>query len=193
MAPKDENELQHMLRTAVEYPGPAAIRYPRGTGFGVPLDPDIKAVPVGEAELLRDGDDALVVALGTLAHPALEAAGELASRGISVAVLNARFVKPLDADRIVALARRCGALVTLEEHSVSGGFGSAVLEALAAAGVSVPARCLGIPDRLIEHGNSATILSSLGLDSAGIARAVASLLEGQPAAGPAAGGKRPSD
>ena len=193
MAPKDENELQHMLRTAVEHPGPSAIRYPRGTGFGVPLDPEIKSVPMGEAELLRDGDDALVVALGTLAHPALEAAGELASRGISVAVLNARFIKPLDAARIVALARRCGAVVTLEEHSAAGGFGSAVLEALAAAGVSVPTRCLGIPDRLIEHGNPATILSSLGLDSAGIARAVTSLLEGHPAAGQPAGGERPSD
>ena len=126
-------------------------------------------------------------------HPAVEAAAELASRGISVAVLNARFIKPLDAERIVALARRCGALVTLEEHSVAGGFGSAVLEALAVAGVSVPTRCLGIPDRLIEHGNPATILSSLGLDSAGIVRAVTSLLEGHAVAGQPAGGERPSD
>ncbi|MDH3211859.1 MAG: 1-deoxy-D-xylulose-5-phosphate synthase [Myxococcales bacterium] len=193
MAPKDENELQHMLRTAVEYPGPAAIRYPRGTGFGVPLDPEIKSVSVGEAELLRDGDDALVVALGTLVHPALEAAGELAAQGISVAVLNARFAKPLDAERIAALARRCGALVTVEEHSAAGGFGSAVLEALAEAGVCVPARCLGIPDRLIEHGDPARILASLGLDSAGIARAVTSLLEGRRVASQPAGDERPSD
>ncbi len=178
MAPKDENELQHMLCTAIEYPGPAALRYPRGNGFGVPLDPEIKAVPVGESELLRDGDGALVVALGNLVHPALEAAAELDSRGISVAVLNARFVKPLDTARIVALARRCGAVVTVEEHSAMGGFGAAVLEALAEAGVRVPTRCLGIPDQLIEHGSPSAIRSALGLDSDGIARAVASLLQG---------------
>jgi 1-deoxy-D-xylulose-5-phosphate synthase len=178
MAPKDENELQHMLRTAVEYPGPAALRYPRDAGFGVPLDPEIKAVPIGEAELLRDGDDAVVVALGTLAHPALEAATELASEGTSVAVLNARFVKPLDSARIVALARRCSALVTVEEHSGMGGFGAAVLEALAEAGVRVPTRCLAIPDRLIEHGEPDQIRASMGLDSRGIARAVVSLLRG---------------
>ncbi|MEE8474882.1 MAG: 1-deoxy-D-xylulose-5-phosphate synthase [Myxococcota bacterium] len=176
MAPKDENELQHMLRTAIEYPGPAALRYPRGTGFGVPLDPEIKALPVGESELLRDGDRALIVALGTLVHPTLEAAAELASRGISVAVVNARFVKPLDATRIVALARRCGAVLTVEEHSAMGGFGAAVLEALAEAGVSVPSRCLGIPDRVIEHGSPTAIRSQLGLDSDGITRAVESLL-----------------
>jgi 1-deoxy-D-xylulose-5-phosphate synthase len=193
MAPKDENELQHMLRTAVEHPGPAAIRYPRGTGFGVPLDPEIKSVPLGEAELLRDGDDALVVALGTLAHPALEAANELASRGISVAVLNARFAKPLDAGRIVALARRCGAVVTVEEHSAAGGFGSAVLEALAQADLRVPTRCLGIPDRLIEHGDPARILASLGLDSAGIARAVRALIDTRQAAAPPAGSERSPD
>ena len=117
MAPKDENELQHMLKTAIEHPGPAAVRYPRGNGFGVPFDPEIKSLPLGEAELLRDGDDALVVALGTLVHPALEAAQELASEGLSVACLNARFAKPLDLSRILALARRCGAVVTVEEHA----------------------------------------------------------------------------
>ncbi|MCC6642455.1 MAG: 1-deoxy-D-xylulose-5-phosphate synthase, partial [Deltaproteobacteria bacterium] len=122
MAPKDENELQHMLRTAVEYPGPAAVRYPRGSGFGVPLDPETKGILIGESELLRDGDQVVIVALGTLAHAALEAAGELAAEGVSAAVVNARFAKPLDASRIVALARRCGAVVTVEEHSACGGF-----------------------------------------------------------------------
>ncbi len=177
MAPKDENELQHMLRTAVEYPGPAAIRYPRGTGVGVPLDPDIKSVPVGEAELLCEGSDALVVALGTRVHPALDAAGQLAAEGISVAVLNARFVKPLDVSRIASMASRCGAIVTVEEHAAMGGFGAAVLEALAEQGVVVPARCLAIPDRLIEHGNPDHLLAELGLDADGIARGVRSLLE----------------
>ncbi len=110
MAPKDENELQQMLRTAVEYDGPAAVRYPRGAGFGVPLDPELKAIPIGESELLRDGDDAVIVAYGTLVHPALEAAAELSAEGISAAVLNARFVKPLDGDRILSLASRCKAV-----------------------------------------------------------------------------------
>jgi 1-deoxy-D-xylulose-5-phosphate synthase len=177
MAPKDENELQHMLRTAVEYDGPAAVRYPRGAGFGVPLDPDIKAIPVGESELLRDGDDALIVAYGTLVHPALEAAAELAAEGISAAVLNARFAKPLDRDRILNLASRCRALVTVEEHSGMGGFGSAVLEALSAGGVAVPSRCLGVPDWVIEHGDAGEIRRDLRLDADGIARAVRDLVK----------------
>jgi 1-deoxy-D-xylulose-5-phosphate synthase len=176
MAPKDENELQHLLRTAVEYPGPAAVRYPRGAGFGVPLDPDVKTLPIGQAELLRDGDDALVVAFGVVVHPALEAAAELASEGLSVAVLNARFAKPLDAARVVELARRSGAVLTVEEHAAMGGFGSAVLEALAAAGVPARVRCLAIPDRLIEHGDPKAQRAALGLDAPGIAAAVRELV-----------------
>jgi 1-deoxy-D-xylulose-5-phosphate synthase len=178
MAPKDENELQHMLRAALEYDGPAALRFPRGGGVGVPLDPEIKAVPLGAAELLRGGEDVALVAIGALVHPALEAAMQLASDGISVAVLNARFVKPLDAERIEALARRCGALITLEEHSGMGGFGSAVLEALAQAGIRVPTRCLAVPDRPIEHGDPEALRASLGLGTAGIERAVLELLDG---------------
>ena len=178
MAPKDENELQHMLRSAVEYPGPAAIRYPRGNGLGVPMDPEIKAVPIGEAELLRDGDHAVIVAIGNTVHPACEAAEDLAARGISAAVLNARFVKPIDSGRIASLAKRCGAVVTVEEHTAMGGFGGAVLEALTRAGLHVPSRCLAIPDGLVEHGNSGRILSSKGLDAKGIADSVAALLEG---------------
>jgi 1-deoxy-D-xylulose-5-phosphate synthase len=180
MAPKDENELQHMLRTALEYPGPAVVRFPRGTGIGVPLDPELKALPVGEAELLRDGDDAAVIAIGTMAHEALEAASELNARGISTAVLNARFVKPLDRERIVALARRCRALVTVEEHAGLGGFGAAVLEVLADAGIQVPTHRLAIPDRIVEHGDRDVICAELGLDAAGIARAVVDLLAEHP-------------
>jgi len=180
MAPKDENELQHMLKTAVEHPGPAAVRFPRGAGFGVPLDPELKAVPIGESELLRDGDDALLIAIGTMAHEALEAASELGAQGIRVAVLNARFVKPLDAERIVALAKRCRVLVTVEEASGPGGFGAAVLEALSEADVQIPTRCIAIPDRVIEHGDSAAIRADLGLDAAGIARTVGALLAEHP-------------
>ena len=172
MAPKDENELRHMLVTAVTHPGPAAVRFPRGAGVGVPLDPELKALPLGRAELLRDGDDAAILALGSMVHPALEAAAELAADGLSVAVLNARFVKPLDAERILDLARRCGVLVTVEEHAALGGFGAAVLEAVAASGLELSVRCLGVPDRLVEHGDPAEILAGLGLDAPGIARAV---------------------
>ncbi len=179
MAPKDENELQHMLRTAVEYDGPAAIRYPRGAGLGVPMDPEIKAIPVGQAEILRDGSDVLIVAYGTMVHPALEAADELAAAGVSAAVLNARFVKPLDRERVVRLARKTGAVVTVEEHGAQGGFGSAVLEALAEEGVAVPSHVTAIPDRLVEHGDPAQQLDEMSLSTSGIADAVRALLGGR--------------
>ncbi len=181
MAPKDENELQHLLATAIEYPGPAAIRFPRGAGLGIALDPDVKPIPIGEAELLRDGSDAVILAIGATTHPALEAAVELSSDGISCAVLNARFVKPLDRDRILDLARRCTVLVTVEEHSAAGGFGSAVLELLAAEGVWMPVRTLGIRDQLIEHGES---LETVGIGQADIRAAVSDLL-GQVSSGAA--------
>jgi 1-deoxy-D-xylulose-5-phosphate synthase len=176
MAPKDENELRHMLRTAIEHAGPAALRFPRGGGLGVPLDPEIKSLPLGVAELLRDGDDVLLLALGPLVHTALEAADELAQEGIRAAVLNARFVKPLDVERISALCRRCSALVTIEEASGMGGFGGAVLEALADAGVSIPTTRLAIPDTLIEHGDPGALRKAIGLDVGGIARSARELL-----------------
>ncbi len=179
MAPKDENELRRMLKTAIEYPGPAAVRYPRGAGLGVPLDPELKGIPVGESELLRDGEHALLVAIGTLVESAVEAAEELAEEGLSVAVVNARFAKPVDAERLVPLARRCGAVVTVEEHHGKGGFGAAVLECLAEGGVAVPTRILSVPDRIVEQGNPADQRAAFGLDPAGIARAVRELTAGR--------------
>lgn len=176
MAPKDENELQHLLATAINYPGPAAIRFPRGAGLGVPMDPEIKAISLGEAEVLRDGTDVLIAAVGTVVHPALEAANELNSRGISAAVLNARFIRPLDTERLIALAERCKVVVTVEEHTGPGGFGSAVLEALSEAGIAVKTKCLALPSELIEHGFST---SDFGLDAAGIAKSVQDLLESE--------------
>jgi 1-deoxy-D-xylulose-5-phosphate synthase len=176
LAPKDENELQHMLRTAVEYPGPAAIRYPRGEGFGVPMDQDVKAIPIGEAELLRDGSEAALIAYGTVAHGALEAAAELAADGISCAVLNARFAKPLDEARILALARRVRALITVEEHAGMGGFGSAVLELLAREGIVIPVHVLALGDCPHEHGSPAKQRAAYGLDVSGMAKAVRELL-----------------
>jgi 1-deoxy-D-xylulose-5-phosphate synthase len=174
MAPKDENELPHMLATAIEYPGPAAIRFPRGAGLGIALDPDIKSIPMGEAELLRDGGDAAILAIGSMVHPALDAANDLAADGIACSVLNARFVKPLDRDRIVGLAKRCGRLVTVEEHSALGGFGSAVLELLSEDGLTTRVRVLGVQDDLIEHGES---LATVGLSPGSIKQAVLDLLE----------------
>jgi 1-deoxy-D-xylulose-5-phosphate synthase len=173
MAPKDENELQHMVATAIDHPGPAAVRFPRGSGFGVPLDPDIKPIPIGESELLRDGDDAVIVAVGEMVHPSMEAADLLAADGISAAVVNARFVKPLDTERLLPLIERCGLVVTVEAHTGPGGFGGAVLEALASADLAPAAHTLTIPDRLIEHGST---LESLGLDAQGIARTVSELV-----------------
>ena len=173
MAPKDENELQHLLATAVKYPGPAAIRFPRGAGIGANLDPDVKEILLGEAELLRDGDDVALLAVGNTVHPAVEAAAELANDGLSCAVLNARFVKPLDRERIIDLATRCRAIVTIEEHSAMGGFGGAVLELLSEEGISTPVRTLGVPDRLIEHGESAETLGLAAPDIAAAARALA--------------------
>ncbi|MBW2382000.1 MAG: 1-deoxy-D-xylulose-5-phosphate synthase [Deltaproteobacteria bacterium] len=176
MAPKDENELQHMLATAIEYPGPAALRYPRGSGVGVPLDPDIKALPIGEAELLRDGDDVVIVAIGIMVHPAMEAAQELAAQGVSAAVLNARFARPLDEARIHSLVEQCGAVVTLEEHRGAGGFGSAVLEMLARDSVVVPIRCLGVDMEMVEHGETR---ESVGLATADIVAAALELVRGR--------------
>ncbi|MEE2672915.1 MAG: 1-deoxy-D-xylulose-5-phosphate synthase [Myxococcota bacterium] len=173
LAPKDENELQHMVATAIEYPGPAAVRFPRGNGVGVPMDPEIKALPVGQAELLRDGEDVVIVAVGELVHTSLEAAEQLAAEGVSAAVLNARFVKPLDTERLLPLVERCGALVTVEVHTGPAGFGGAVLEAVAGAGLAPNARLLSVPDRVNEHGST---LEAFGLDAEGIARAVLELL-----------------
>jgi len=174
MAPKDENELQHMLATAIDYPGPAAIRFPRGAGLGISLEPDIKSVPIGEAELLRDGEDAAILAIGTMVHPSLEAANELSAEGISCAVLNARFVKPLDRQKILSLADRCKCIVTVEEHNALGGFGSAILELLAAEGRSTPVRVLGVHDDLVEHGET---LETLGLTPPSIKQAVMDLID----------------
>jgi 1-deoxy-D-xylulose-5-phosphate synthase len=176
MAPKDENELRQMLKTAIEHPGPAALRIPRGTALGVPLDSDVKSLKIGEAELLRDGSDVGIVAYGHSVSPALDAAQRLAEHGISAAVLNARFAKPVDGRWLAELARRCGALVVVEEHSAMGGLGDAVLSALASQRISVPVREVGVPDEVIEHGSQEEWRATLGLDAAGIERAARELL-----------------
>jgi len=169
MAPKDENELRHMLKTAIYHPGPAALRYPRGASLGVPVDPEIKELEIGKGEALREGTDIALIAYGHMVHPAMEVAQILEKDGLSVGVINARFVKPLDVDLITRYARSAQCVVTLEEHSVQGGFGSAVLEALHENILHpVAVKCIGVGDRVVEHGAPKLIRRDLKLDLEGI-------------------------
>ena len=170
MAPKDENELQHMLKTALYSGRPISLRYPRGNGYGIPLDQELRELPIGKGEQLADGNDLAIVAIGSTVYPALEAAGLLGQKGIRASVINARFVKPLDRELILSAASRTGLLVTVEENALQGGFGTAVLELLADEGrTDIRVKRIGIPDRFIEQGSQAQLREDLGLDAAGIA------------------------
>ncbi len=152
MDPKDEDELQDMMYTALLHNGPSAIRYPRGTGPGTPLKARPQALSIGRAEIIRDGSDVAIFALGNMLVEAERLARELESEGHSVAVINARFAKPVDAECIANYARRCELLITMEDHVLAGGFGSAVLEALNDAELETPVVRVGWPDQFIEHG-----------------------------------------
>ena len=164
MAPKDENELQHMLKTAVEHPGPCAVRFPRGSGTGCLIDESPDPLPVGKAEVLREGRDITILALGTAVSLALDAAKTLAGYGVQTTVVNARFVKPLDEDCIIRYAMRTSRIITVEENVLAGGFGSAVLELLADRKMyGVRVRRLGIPDHFIEHGRPDQLKDYCGL------------------------------
>jgi len=170
MAPKDEDELRHMLATALAYEeGPIALRYPRGSGVGVPMLGEPRVLPIGRAELLREGSDVAIVALGATVLPAERAADILAERGIRATVINARFVKPLDRSLILDAARECGCLVTVEEAQLAGGFGSAVLETLADAGLLIPVLRLGLADRFFDHAPQASLRRQAGIDAESIA------------------------
>jgi 1-deoxy-D-xylulose-5-phosphate synthase len=177
MAPKDENELQHMLKTSVYAGRPSALRYPRGAGVGVTMDPEPAILEIGKGEIVADGDDLTIVAIGVSVQPALQAAKLLKVRGIAASVINARFVKPLDRGLILAEAKRTGFLLTVEENALQGGFGSAILELLEEERVTdVRIKRLGIPDRFIEHGSQAQLRKELGLDAEGIAAAAEAFL-----------------
>ena len=177
MAPKDEAELRHMLRTAVEYEGgPVALRYPRGSGVGVSIAEEPHVLPIGRGEVIRDGRDVTIVAYGTMTLTAERAADALAETGLSAGVVNARFAKPLDEELILKVARKTGALVTLEEGAAIGGFGSAVLELLAREGLHIPVRVIGIPDRFFDHASQTSLRRQAGLaleDVVAAAQAVA--------------------
>ncbi|MRR52958.1 MAG: 1-deoxy-D-xylulose-5-phosphate synthase [Deltaproteobacteria bacterium] len=169
MAPKDENELRHMLATAIQHDGPISVRYPRGTGLGVPLDQSLFPLEIGRGEILREGEQGAILALGTMVNPSLLAAERLAAEGLSFSVMNARFVKPLDHDCILDLARRTGVIITVEENVLEGGFGTAVLELLAEEGLEeVRVRRLGFPDHYIEQGEQAELRAMYCLDTDGI-------------------------
>jgi len=169
MAPKDENELRHMLKTAIEYNGPASVRYPRGNGLGVPMDEEIHALEIGKAEILRTGTDVAILGIGTQVSYCAQAAERLAAEGLNPTVVNARFVKPLDAELILALARSHGSIVTVEDHNLMGGFGSAVMELLEENRLSeVRVLRMGFPDKLIEHASQSLLLAKYGLDADGI-------------------------
>jgi 1-deoxy-D-xylulose-5-phosphate synthase len=176
MAPKDENELRHMLFTAVEHEGPAAVRYPRDYGYGVPENGAMRSLEIGKGELVAEGADVGIVAVGSMVMPALEAAGLLRAQGIRASVVNARFVKPLDAGLITDVAKSVELVVTVEENSVKGGFGSAVAICLEEAGLLVPFKMIGIPDQFVQHAPRGELLRDLGLSAEGIAAEVSRAL-----------------
>jgi 1-deoxy-D-xylulose-5-phosphate synthase len=164
MAPKDEAELQRMLVTGIEHNGPIAMRYPRGNGVGVPLmEEGWEPLPIGKGEVLRSGDDVLLLGYGTMVYSVLQTAEILSEHGIQATVVNARFVKPLDTELILPLAERIGKVVTIEEGCVQGGFGSAVAEALLDADILVPVQRIGIPDVLVDHATPEQSKAELGL------------------------------
>ncbi|UCD12048.1 MAG: 1-deoxy-D-xylulose-5-phosphate synthase [Nitrospinaceae bacterium] len=169
MAPKDENEMRHMLKTAIYHNGPAAIRYPRGSGLGVPLDAEMKVMEIGKGEVLQDGDDIAIFAYGHMVQPAMETADLLIKEGLSVAVINARFAKPVDQELVLRYAQSASCMVTMEEHSLKGGFGSAVLESIEEAGLpGVNIKCIGIGDIVLEHGAPGLQRRDLKLDPPGL-------------------------
>ncbi|HXE06094.1 MAG TPA: 1-deoxy-D-xylulose-5-phosphate synthase [Bryobacteraceae bacterium] len=177
MAPKDEDELADMMKTALELPGPAAIRYPRGTVVGVSRKPEPQAIPVGKAELLEDGSDIAIFGLGPMISLARELAGMLKREGFSSAVVNPRFVKPLDLDILERYARRVAAFVTFEDHVKMGGFGTAVVEALDELKLAVPVIRIGWPDQFIEHGKVEQLRARYGLTAEAALAQVLPLLD----------------
>ena len=176
MTPRDEHELRRALVTALAHNGPFAVRYPRGAGEGVDLGRPVETFAIGSGELLRDGKDGVICAVGVGVPTALAAAVQLASEGIELAVVDARFVKPLDADLLCGEAVRTGRVVTLEENALAGGFGTAVMECLSERGIAVPVLRLGLPDHFIEQGSQAELRSRCGLDVAGVTQKVRGFL-----------------
>ncbi len=177
MAPKDENELRRMLLTALEHNGPAAVRYPRGSGTGAILENPIQPLPIGKGEVLKEGQDVLILAIGRSVCEALDAYSELKQQGISATVVNCRFVKPMDADLLCTWAQKIPRIITIEENILQGGFGSAVLETLYDAGVTgFQLERIGIADKFVEHGPQSVLRSKYGVDAAAIVQGAKRLM-----------------
>lgn len=180
MAPADENQLRQMLYTALMHDGPVAVRYPRSSGIGCPME-ELKAIPPGSARVLQEGDQLTLLAVGSMVQPARQAAQELARQGIATACIDARFVKPLDEKLILHYAARTGRMITVEENVLAGGFGSAVLELLQQCGLNqVQVMRLGVPDCFITHGSRDILLKQCGLTGEQIAAAALELMQKRP-------------
>jgi 1-deoxy-D-xylulose-5-phosphate synthase len=179
MAPKDENELRHMVKTAFETGHPTSIRYPRGNGFGVAMDPELKTLPVGKGEVLREGEDGAIFAIGVEVMPSLDAAEMLAKEGIDVTVVNARFIKPLDDELILKYCKPGTKILTVEEGSLAGGFGSAVMERAQELGITgLEFDRIGIPDEYVHHGAQDILRAAYDLHTEGIANRMRKLIRG---------------
>lgn len=181
MAPKDENELQHMLKTALDFDGPVSVRYPRGSGVGVALDTQWQDLPIGKAEVLRTGKDVCFWAIGSMVQTALDAAELLEAQGISAGVVNMRFAKPLDVELLREHAQSYGKIITLEEGVLAGGVGSAILEELNENKLleQCEVRYFGIPDEFVMHGDKKLLFRDLGLDTPTIAAKAAAFVKGE--------------
>ena len=181
MAPKDENELQHMLKTALDFDGPVSVRYPRGSGVGVALDTQWQDLPIGKAEVLRTGKDVCFWAIGSMVQTALDAAELLEAQGISAGVVNMRFAKPLYVELLREHAQSYGKIITLEEGVLAGGVGSAILEELNENKLleQFEVRCFGIPDEFVMHGDKKLLFRDLGLDTPTIAAKAAAFVKGE--------------
>jgi 1-deoxy-D-xylulose-5-phosphate synthase len=182
MVPRDEVELRRAMATALAADGPLAYRYPRGSGIGLSLDGPFEPVPIGRGEKLRDGADGVIFAAGTTVAAALAAAEQLAAEGTRMAVVDPRFLKPLDRELIAGESRRCGLIVTVEENVRQGGFGSAILELLAEEGISPRVLSIGLPDAFIEQGSQEELRARYGLDAEGIAGQIRKFLTRRQAA-----------
>ena len=179
MAPKDENELRHMLKTAFETGHPTSLRYPRGNGVGVQMDPEMKTLPVGKGEVMRDGGDVVIFAIGNEVWPSVHAAEALAREGIEAAVINARFIKPLDEELVARYCTPGARVVTVEEGSLAGGFGSAVMEKVQELGIDgVRFHRIGIPDEYVHHGTQDVLRAQYDLHTEGITRRVREFVAG---------------
>src|SRR4051812_5227818 len=173
MAPKDENELRHMLKTAFETGHPTSLRYPRGNGFGVTMDAELQSLPIGKGEVMREGNAGAIFAIGNEVWPAMQAAEILAKEGIEIAVINARFIKPLDDELITKYCRPFARIITVEEGSLAGGFGAAIMERVQQLGIrEVAFHRIGIPDEYVHHGAQDVLRAQYDLDANGIAKRV---------------------